>query len=238
MKHYHLILFLSIFILSGITCPNKQKMNDYRNNIYKKSFNEDGCNMSDKQVNINSSCLTLTVDKDNASKPKPFNGGEVFSKNDFLYGEFKVSIKNSIAPGSVSSFFLMNQWEEENWEHKEIDIEFLGKDTRAVQFTVHHYKNGGKNHVYKKHIHDLGFDSSDDFHEYKILWSEDSISWFVDNKWVYSEKELLIHEKLHIRMNHWAADPDRTEMIKWLGPLDLEVLSSTVYYDYVTYTPL
>ena len=133
----------------------------------------------------------------------------------------------------------MNKWQPKDWEHKEIDIEFLGKDTRSVQFTVHHFKDKGKNHVYKKYTYNLGFDSSEGFHDYMICWSKDSISWFVDDKWVHSEKDILIDEKMYVRMNHWAADPsDKTGIKEWLGPVDLSCLPSKVYYDYFSYKPI
>lgn len=206
--------------------------------IQNYSFPECGCEMIESQVQAKSSILTISVDLNKKETEKPYVGGEISSRAPFLYGSFTVRMKNQIAPGTVSSLFLMNKWRPEKWEHKEIDMEFLGKNTNAVQFTVHHYKNGGKRHIYNKYTYLLGFDSADDFHNYSIVWNTDSIAWLVDGDWVHSEKEILIDEEMYIRMNHWAAAPLNIDFIGWLGVVDKTRLPSKVYFDNVKYTPL
>lgn len=206
--------------------------------IQRYSFPENGCEMLDSQVLVKNSVLTLVIELNKKNKAKPYKGGEISLALPFLYGHFKVRMKNEIAPGTVSSFFIMNKWQPENWEHKEIDIEFLGKNKSAVQFNVHHFKNGGKNHVENLHLHQLGFDSSKDFHEYSIEWTKDSISWYVDGKWAYSEKRILIDEEMYIRLNHWAGALDNNFITNWLGKVDTSKLPSRVYYDYIKYEPL
>jgi hypothetical protein len=207
--------------------------------VQNHSFPENGCEMYDSQIKLNNSVLTLLVDKNGQDKGKPYKGAEIGSKSSFLYGLFTVRMKNQIASGTVSSFFLMNKWKNETWEHKEIDIEFLGKNPNAVQFTVHHFTEGGSKHFYKEYTHLLGFNSADNYHDYSILWNKDSISWFVDSKWVYSEKDILIDEEMNIRLNHWAADTLRNKEIKnWLGPIDPSEFPSKVFYDIVKYSTM
>lgn len=202
------------------------------------SFPGNGCEMSTSQVNVHHSLLTLSVDLNKKDSNKPFKGGEISTVFPFLYGRFAVRMKNQIAPGTVSSFFLMNKWEPENWEHKEIDIEFLGKNTKVVQFTIHHFKNGGRKHVNYIYTYSLGFDSSRDFHEYAIDWNKDSVSWYVDGHWVHTEKRIIIREGMYIRLNHWAASPENRDAVNWLGTVDTLKLPSRVYYDQINYTPL
>lgn len=203
------------------------------------SFDENGCEMSPYQLKISNSKLVIEVKK-NSSKGKPFLGGEIGSTKPFLYGAFTVRMINPIVPGTVSSFFLMNKWEPYKWEHKEIDIEFLGKDLCAVQFTVHHFMNGGRKHIYNEHTHNLGFDTSKEFYECTILWTPDSISWFVNGSWVHSVKDILIDDEMYIRMNHWTTDNTfkNRETRNWLGSIDYNSLPSKVYYDNVSYTSL
>lgn len=57
----------------------------------------------------------------------------------------------------------------------EIDLEFLGKDKSIIQTNV--YANGTGN---REVIHNLGFDSSQDFHTYAIHWSPQEILWYID----------------------------------------------------------
>lgn len=222
--------------------PFKEDFNDFRLKdwgLQAYSFDENGCEMKKEQIAVNNSRLEISVEQNTATSDKPFKGGEVFRKHPVLYGMFQVRMKNKIVPGTVSSFFIMNEWKAENWDHKEIDIEFLGKNLHAVQFTVHHFKDGGNKHVYKEHTHHLMFDSSKEFHDYGILWSKDSISFSVNGNWVHSEREILINEPMNIRMNHWAANPDDSTGIKtWLGPVNHYLLPSKVYYDFVCYKPL
>jgi endo-1,3-1,4-beta-glycanase ExoK len=202
------------------------------------SFPESGCEMLDSQVTVKHSILTLEFDLNTKGKEKPYKSGEVSLIYPFLYGRFTVCLKNQIAPGTVSSFFIMNKWQPENWEHKEIDIEFLGKHKRAVQFNVHHFKNGGREHVDNPYLYQLGFDSSDGYHEYTIEWRKDSISFFVDGKLAHTEKRILIDEQMYIRMNHWATTSNFKLLINWMGHLDTTKLPSKINYDYIRYTPL
>jgi beta-glucanase (GH16 family) len=207
--------------------------------VQRYSFPENGCEMTDSQILVKKSILTLTVELNKTNNIKPYKGGEISSVVPFLYGLFSVRMKNQIAPGTVSSFFIMNKWQPKNWEHKEIDIEFLGENTTEVQFTVHHFKEGGKKHVYYAYTYKLGFNSSDYYHDYSILWNKNSISWFVDGKQVYIEKRILFEEAMYIRLNHWAAAPfNNNLMLNWMGPIDTSKLPSRVYYDYVKYVPL
>jgi endo-1,3-1,4-beta-glycanase ExoK len=214
------------------------KTNKLKNwEIQRYSFSENGCEMQDSQVTIDNSSLTLTVELNDKNKSKPFKGGEISSLSPFLYGKFTVRLKNNIAPGTVSSFFLMNKWQPLNWEHKEIDIEFLGKNSKEVQFTVHHFKNKGNKHELKAHTYLLGFDSTNDFHEYSILWEKEKISWLIDGKLVYSENNILIDEEMYVRLNHWACNPSNKETLNWMGKIDTLKFPSKVYYDYIRYIP-
>lgn len=223
--------------ISGFEEHFTKALSDYWD-IQRFSFPENGCVMKESQISVNNSILTITVGANDKRNAKPYEGGEISSKSNFLYGKFSVKMKNQITPGTVSSFFLMNQWRSVDWEHKEIDIEFLGKDTKTVQFTVHDYKEGGKKHIYNKFTYPLGFDSSTDFHLYSIIWSKDSISWMVDGKLAHTEKEILINEPMNIRLNHWLANPNDVDCINWLGRVDNKKLPSRVYYDYIQYFPL
>ncbi|MBN1181178.1 MAG: family 16 glycosylhydrolase [Bacteroidales bacterium] len=256
------VIITSVIIYNSMSQSNKGNIIEQSNNFYsqkgmnsfienfgnsslnnwtiqKYSFQENGCDMSDSQIELNNSKLVITVDHNTKKKGKPFIGGEIGSRYSFLYGKFQVSMKNNIAKGTVSSFFLMNKWHPNDWEHKEIDMEFLGKDLNAVQFTVHYFEKGGRIHNYKKYTHNLEFNSAEDYHIYGILWTKDSITWLVDNKPVHTENEILINEPMNIRMNHWAALPyNNDSIINWMGKVDKSKLPSQVFYDYVEYFPL
>ena len=129
---------------------------------------------------------------------QPENTAAEYRTNDFYgYGLYEVSMKAIKNPGVVSSFFTYTGPSDDNpWD--EIDIEFLGKDTTQVQFN--YYTNGQGGHEY---LYDLGFDASEEFHEYGFEWKEDSITWYVDGEPVYTATENLPVTESKIMMNAW-----------------------------------
>ena len=106
-------------------------------------------------------------------------GSEVKTWDNKHYGYYETSMKPLKCQGTVSSFFTYTG-PEENTQHDEIDIEFLGKDTTKVQFN--YYKNHVGGH---EKLYDLGFDASASFHRYGFLWTDTYIAWYVDGKIVH-----------------------------------------------------
>ena len=196
-----------------------------------------GCDMLNKALEVSNSYLKIQVGKLNVvHNEKQYFGGGMGTNHFFSYGKYIVRMKNNIKSGTVSSFFIMNQWKSENWEHQEIDIEFLGKNPNIVQLTVHYYRDKGLNHVQHTHIHQLGFDSTEDFHEYTIHWQKQKVDWYIDDKCVHSEtRDLPDDKEMQIRLNHWLADPKIEWAVDWLGKVDDRSLPSEVYYDWIRY---
>ena len=113
--------------------------------------------------------------------------GEARSYQYFGYGDYSVKMKPAKKAGTASTFFTCTGPYDENEEgepnpHDEIDIEFLGSDTTKVQFN--YFVNGVGEHEYK---YDLGFDASEEYHEYGYRWTSEYIEWFVDGEPVYKE---------------------------------------------------
>lgn len=243
LLNHKLCMFFSLLLLI-VSCNSfKEDFDVLDLKKWKKvtfGFPENGCNMVPENSSVSGSILELKVTEnfDTNMGPLPYNGAEVASNEFYSYGFYTVRMRSQIADGSVSSFFLINKWEETNWEHREIDIEFTGKDTRSVQFTVHHYANGGKEHRSHTYVYPLDFDAAESFHDYSILWTKDSISWFVNYKLAYTEKRLVPNEPLQIRINHWIAAPSQNWAREWLGPVNRDKLPSKAYYDWITYKPL
>ncbi|MDB5255876.1 MAG: beta-glucanase [Chitinophagaceae bacterium] len=154
------------------------------------------------------------------------------------FGFYEVRMKPNIVSGTVGSFFLMNKWVPNNWEHKEIDIEFTGNKKTSIQMTTHDYQQGGTVHNYSTTTKELGFDISEEYHNYGILWTQDSVSWFVDGKWLHSEKKYVPQVPLQIRLNHWAGNTSVSNMKKWLREVQEDKLPSIVQYDWIKYRSL
>lgn len=146
-----------------------------------------------------------------------YYGGEVRSSHYYGYGDFQVRMKPSNVKGTASTFFTCtgnyDMWYNEDGTverqnpHDEIDIEFLGSDTTKVQFN--YFANGVGGHEY---MYDLGFDASQEFHDYGFRWTENDITWFVDNVPVYKVY------KSNIKAGEsWPQEPGRALVNYWCG---------------------
>lgn len=166
-----------------------------------------------------------------ASSGKPYSSAEYRTNNTFSYGTFETNMRAASASGIVTSFFLYtgSPWDE-------IDVEFLGKNTRQVQFN--YYVNGTGGH---EKIIDLGFDAAASFHKYAIEYGNGYINWYVDGTWKWGVNNTgtnapkgaaMPSHPMQIMVNLWPG----TGVDSWLGKFSY---SSPLYayYDYVKYTP-
>ena len=144
-------------------------------------------------------------------------GAEYRSQARFSYGFFSVKMKAAKGSGIISSFFTYTG---RPWD--EIDIEFLGDDTTRVQFN--YYTKGVGHHEY---IYELGFDASEDFHEYAFDWQPDSITWYVDGVAVYRATKNIPTTAGQIMVNIWnVADSNAN----WAGKFDPKNLPASAEY--------
>ena len=165
--------------------------------------------------------MQLTIDENPDGSEENNNeyfGGEARSHEWYGYGDFEVRMKPAKKAGTASTFFTCTGDYDTNLEGEpnpwdEIDIEFLGKDTTQVQFN--YYVNGQGGHEY---MYDLGFDASEEFHNYGFRWTEDYICWFVDGEPVYkveaSEGNPMPAAAGRILMNYWCGT---SEAEGWMG---------------------
>lgn len=176
------------------------------------------CSFSRSNAVIENDALSLVLSK-NASV---YVGAEYRSSEKFSYGYYSVSMKAARCSGVISSFFIYTGWP---WD--EIDIEFLGNDTTKVQFN--YFTNGEGGHEY---LYNLGFDASEEFHEYGFDWQEDSITWYVDGKAVYRATNNIPSHPGNIMMNLWnVADSNSW----WAGRFNDSTLPVTAKYQWIGY---
>lgn len=147
-----------------------------------------------------------------------YYGGEERSSLWYGYGDFEVRMKPAKVEGTASTFFTCTGPYDTGLDgtpnqHDEIDIEFLGKNTRGVQFN--YFVNGQGGHEY---WYDLGFDASEEYHDYGFRWEENSITWFVDGKPVYKVNrqsgEPFPSHPGRILANYWCGT---IEAVAWMG---------------------
>lgn len=175
--------------------------------------------------------LHLGISEAGDEVEQDYYGGEVRTGLYYGYGDYSVKMKPSKTEGTASTFFTCTgpydiaNGEPNPWD--EIDIEFLGKDTTGVQFN--YYVDGQGGHEY---WYELGFDASEEFHEYGFRWEEDSITWFVDGEAVYSvnteDNGPMPSTPGRILMNYWCGTEDAEG---WMGVYTPD--SATVDYEWV-----
>lgn len=173
-----------------------------------------------------------------------FQSGELRSHNFYGYGCYEVEMKAAAVPGVVSAFFLFagpyDQPVNGNGMHNEIDIEFLGNNTNAVQFNF--WTNDDRYARSHEHLHYLSFDASQEYHRYAIQWTADGIEWYIDGVRVYRVDNLpsdptptIDDNRLRIMANLWATDP---RISNWAGEFDTSPSNqATAQYKAIRFTP-
>ena len=176
------------------------------------------CSFAASNALVADGLLTLSLTESDGK----FAGAEYRTRQKYSFGYYSVSMKPAKCSGVISSFFTYTGWP---WD--EIDIEFLGNDTTRVQFN--YYTGGTGGHEY---IYELGFDASEDFHEYGFDWQEGSITWFVDGKPVYRATEDIPSHAGNIMMNLWNVADTNAD---WAGKFDADKLPVTAQYQWIGY---
>lgn len=178
------------------------------------------CTWSRNNAVIEGGVMNMSVTK---GADGAYYGAEYRSSSYFGYGFYAVSMKAADCSGVISSMFTYTN--SPVWD--EIDIEILGKNMTQVQFN--YYTNGVGGHEY---LYNLGFDASEDFHEYAFDWREDSITWYVDGTPIYRATENIPSHPQQLMMNVWnCKDYDG-----WSGKFDESSLPATAQYEWIAYS--
>ena len=176
------------------------------------------CSFASANAVVADGLLTLSLTKTGSG----YAGAEYRTGAKYSFGFYSVSMKATKCSGVISSFFIYTGWP---WD--EIDIEFLGDDTTKVQFN--YFTNGVGGHEY---VYELGFDASEDFHEYAFDWQEDYITWYVDGKAVYTATKDIPSHAGNIMMNLWNVQDSHAY---WAGKFDPTALPVVAQYKWIGY---
>jgi beta-glucanase (GH16 family) len=195
------------------------------------------------EIITNSNCLSLRTSRLASSTNiigTVFNycGMDISTPRFFGYGKYTARMRPRIVSGTVGAFYLMNQYESGHWLHKEIDIEFLGKDRHLVQFNVHRFYQDTESAYGSPSIYTNDFDTGADFHNYSIIWASNKIEWQIDGTNVYEFTDKIPDVHLNIRMANWVCGTtDQPWGVDWVGPINDADLPGFVDYAWVKYEP-
>ena len=129
--------------------------------------------------------------------------------------------------------FFLYTGEGDGNPHDEIDIEFLGKDTRKVQFN--YFKDGVGHHEY---MYDLGFDAAEEFHDYGFYWDYSKIIWYVDDKPVYEIMGDVPTHRMRMFTNFWCGDQSKKDITNWMGEINPSELPAFCSYKKLYYADI
>lgn len=156
--------------------------------------------------------------------PQPFSGAEVQKLGFYGFGRYEVVMQAAPGSGAVSSFFTHTDGYFGD-PHDEIDIEFLGNNTRRLHANIF-TKGKSRGSIYI----DLPFDAAEEVHLYAFEWQRDAVNWYVDDKLVrtVTSRDRPIPETPgRIIMNIWTGTP---QQYSWHGEPTFADPTQASYY--------
>ena len=196
-----------------------------------------------------------TLTELDATKKYSFYGAELTGLDQFKYGRFEARMKMAAISGSVSSMFLYydNSWEKGLQPWNEIDIEVLGKDPNSWQSNI--ITREGDASINKntssesKPLHAFGFDATQSFHLFAIVWTPEYVSWEIDSvevrrdtlgmsrgKHADADQVAFLTEDQSLRFNLWASK-SAAWTGKWNNGIGLPVEQQIDYVRVYAYDP-
>lgn len=174
---------------------------------------------------INDGVLEITARKTPESlkekvKNAPYVSGVLTTENGFSqkHGRFEVFAKVPRGRGLWSAFWLLpsfERWPEGVAVLPEIDVmEHIGHETRTFHTTLHTNQNGTLESF--PYDHTVRQVLSDKFHLYSVVWTESSVDWYLDKRWVASHPTPSdftrpVHFLLNLAVGgSWPGNPDAT----------------------------
>lgn len=241
---YLIPIFLSISALSCCSTNSSETLStNYNTIVFEDNFNGSvidtsnwfctlqGLNYNNEkqayisdQINISNGKLLLTAEKkiwtgDSGRSDKPgeitqsYVSGELNTTQSWKYGKFEVCAKVPSKNKGILSAIWLTPFDK-SWP-PEIDIvEVLGHDPSIAYFT-NHYGSPSAHKMNSGQKNNLSL--ADDFHIYSVVWTENSISWFIDNNEYYQITSNIPNKPMILRLSlpvgpDWEGDPDESSV--------------------------
>ncbi|MBK5245470.1 MAG: glycoside hydrolase family 16 protein [Eubacteriaceae bacterium] len=139
------------------------------------------------------------------------NGGEIYTQELKGYGAFETRMKLPNAPSSITGFFLYKAPD----YFYEIDIEVYNQPDGTLLLTT--YADGEKKNTY---VGNQGFDPTKGFHDYRIEYDENQVSFYIDSVFVKSWSDGFPKEGMYLMINSWfpkwldGVSPKETQILR------------------------
>lgn len=151
--------------------------------------------------------VLLTIDTAEGGL-RPYQSAAFASVRSLTYGRAQAEFRAAPGPGLITGFFLHRAS-----PRQEIDIEIVGSDPRRMLTNV--FFNPGDDGTQMSFGYrgspcwiDLGFDATEDLHEYAIDWRPDRVAWLVDGEILHERASWdptpIPHLPMQLHGNLWA----------------------------------
>ena len=149
---------------------------------------------------------------------QPYVSGVLTTERSFSqkHGRFEARAQVPAGRGLWSALWLLpsfERWPEGVAVLPEIDImEFLGHTPRTLHTTLHTNQGGALSSHGYEHLAPRGLD--EDFHLYSVVWTEETVRWYLDGRAVASHPTPAdftrpVHFLLNLAVGGgWPGDPD------------------------------
>jgi beta-glucanase (GH16 family) len=160
-------------------------------------------------TSVSNGNLMLTAKKEQTGG-KDYTSAMVGTRNKFSFKRGKVEVRLKL-PGGRGLFpavWLLPQNDQGNYH--EIDLlEVLGDDPRTIYAVSHFISGGRKEKVYGQ----TEITRPDEFHVFCVIWDEDSIRWYADERLYFTTVQEVPDEDMYLIMNlavggDWPGNPD------------------------------
>lgn len=151
---------------------------------------------------------------------QPYVSGVLTTEKNFSqqYGRFEVRAQLPAGQGLWSAFWLLpsfDQWPEGVAVLPEIDVmENLGHQPNTYHTTLHTNETGELTSF--PFDHTMKSDLTKDFHLYSVVWTPESVNWYLDGQWkasspTPSDYTRPVHFLLNLAVGGtWPGSPDAT----------------------------
>lgn len=194
-------------------------------------------------IPIHSRALRLLVNCVLLATPvlaKPWKSAEMITNQQFKYGAFEARIRGAEGSGMITAFFLYkngSEWAGAEWEEQ--DFELFGKNG-TLQSQLMTPGDPRVEHVVQ---HRLPTNVWDRYYTYRMEWTPEALSFYIDGKLVRKETDPVVYAKLldparaeamNLRISLWAGDWE------WSGSFDESKVPASVDVNWAqvySYTP-
>ena len=189
------------------------------------TFDGNAARFSPSNATIRHGHLELVLKPDHL-EDRDYSAAELELRQPFKYGRYEVRMRAAKGSAVISSWFgyAVPPWQE-------IDIEFLGDHSRAVQSNVYNSSDANPTLIPPFPIlRALPFDATADFHTYAFEWEPNEIRWYADTILVArttNPSQVPTHA-VRPMLNLWLSTT-----AAWAGPIDPSALPARSQYQWV-----